>query len=346
MCSSDLGLQRIEYVFVYPEQRDLVLVGPAEGWKMDARGAVVGLTTGRPVMLLDDLLVALRTARQAKEGISCSIDPTPEGLAKLRQFVAQIAHSSPTAAVVNGIEESLGLQQISVSGVPATTHFAQVLVAADYRMKRLAMGLDPSPVRGLPNYLSMIQTSGAGMSSLAPRWWLAPQYEPLVRDAAGLAWELRLANVKALTEEEVLTVGGQRRKTGKASPLAQKWADAMTAHYAELAVADPIFGQLRNCMELAILGALVAKENLADKANASLPTLMGSGRLQEGLYPAPKQVASKASVMQKGSNWVISASGGVKIQSWQAAANSQQGDNPAANRAKCAPAADKNWWWN
>ena len=30
------GLQQIEYVFVYPEQNDIVLVGPGEGWKVDA----------------------------------------------------------------------------------------------------------------------------------------------------------------------------------------------------------------------------------------------------------------------------------------------------------------------
>ena len=36
------GLQRVRYVFVYPEQNDIVLAGPAEGWKMDALGNVVG----------------------------------------------------------------------------------------------------------------------------------------------------------------------------------------------------------------------------------------------------------------------------------------------------------------
>ena len=80
------GLQHIRYVFVYPEQKDIVLVGPGEGWKVDGRGNVVGVTTGRPVMLLDDLLVAFRTAKAAAQGgITCSIDPTPEGLARLSQ---------------------------------------------------------------------------------------------------------------------------------------------------------------------------------------------------------------------------------------------------------------------
>ena len=28
------GLQRIEYVFLYPEQNDIVIAGPGEGWKV------------------------------------------------------------------------------------------------------------------------------------------------------------------------------------------------------------------------------------------------------------------------------------------------------------------------
>ena len=143
------GLQQIRYVFVYPEQKDIVLVGPAEGWKVDASGNVVGVTTGRPVMLLDDLLVALRTARHAAQGgITCSIDPTPEGLQQSAAYARTLKHDRRSATRSASIEQALGLQQITFTGVPATSHFARVLVAADYRMKRMAMNFEPSPVRG------------------------------------------------------------------------------------------------------------------------------------------------------------------------------------------------------
>src|SRR5262249_42799737 len=72
------GLQQIKYVLVYPEEQDIVLVGPAEGWRLDDMGTMVGITTGRPVLFLDDLMIALRTGPTAYErGFSCSIDPTP-----------------------------------------------------------------------------------------------------------------------------------------------------------------------------------------------------------------------------------------------------------------------------
>ena len=74
------GLQQIRYLFVYPEEKDIVLVGPGEGWKVDARGNMVGITTGRPVMLLDDLLVALRVAgRRPRAASLVRSIPRPTG---------------------------------------------------------------------------------------------------------------------------------------------------------------------------------------------------------------------------------------------------------------------------
>jgi hypothetical protein len=341
------GLQRIEYVFVYPELNDIVLVGPGEGWQVDQRGYVVGSTTGRPVMLLDDLLVAMRTARQAaRGGISCSIDPTPEGLTRLRSHVSKLRTIGNPQRTAAGIENALGRQQITVTGVPETSHFARVMVAADYRMKRLAMHFEPAPVAGLPSFLSMMRAGGRGMSNMMPRWWLAPNYEPLLRDADGLAWAFPSASVKAMTEADFLTAAGTREHSGQASPVAQKWADNMTEHFDELAVADPVFGQLRNCMELAVVSALMVKEDLPGKAGCSLPTLLDGQGIDVEKFPAPKEVDSKASLLKKGRNWLISASGGVQINSWMLADKTEQSDSldPLREKAKAA-GQNGSWWW-
>ncbi len=60
------GLQRIQYILVYPEQNDIVLAGPGEGWKIDEQANVVGATTGQPALLLEDLLIAFRTVEAAR----------------------------------------------------------------------------------------------------------------------------------------------------------------------------------------------------------------------------------------------------------------------------------------
>jgi hypothetical protein len=337
------GLQRVRYVFVYPEERDIVLVGPGEGWKVDGQGNVVGISTGRPVMLLEDLLVALRTAGQAaKGGITCSINPTPEGLAQFTSYMSRFPTMGNPSVIVAGAEKAMGPQNVSLTNVPPTSHFARVLVAADYRMKRLGMGLEKAPIGGLPSFLAMLKGTG----TMLPRWWLEPNYEPLLKSPDGLAWELRGASVKALTEEDFLAANGSVSHSGKANPIAQKWADKMTEKYDELAVALPIFGELRNCMELAIVGALVVKERLTDKAGYSMPVLLDAVQVKVAEFPAPKQVNTKVSMLKKGRNWIISASGGVALNSWGIADKARQSDAPAAVRAKAAPGQNSTWWRN
>ena len=54
------GLTAVEYVFFYPETNDIVIAGPAEGFFADPTDRLIGMETGRPVVLLEDLVTALR----------------------------------------------------------------------------------------------------------------------------------------------------------------------------------------------------------------------------------------------------------------------------------------------
>ncbi|HBO44472.1 MAG TPA: hypothetical protein DD670_11170 [Planctomycetaceae bacterium] len=342
------GLQEIQYVFVDHESRDIILAGPAEGWAVNAKGAVVGVETGRPVMLLDDLLVALRTARPAMtEVISCSIDPTPEGLNRLREYTENLGPVADRRKAMASFKELLGPQKITVTVVPDTSHFARVMIAADYRMKRLGMNLDQSPVKGLPSYLQMLKTTGVGANDMFPRWWLEPRYESVTRSPDGSAWELHGASVKTMTEADFFNAAGQREQSVEANPVAKAWADNFTDKYDELAVADPVFGQLRNCMQMAIVAALIVKEDLAGKAGYSLPTLLDPTDVEIEKLPAPKQVDSVVSSLKVNRNdWLVSTSGGVSINSYAALQQVKENASLAAVREKATGKQSTTWWWN
>jgi hypothetical protein len=336
------GLQRVEYVFVYPEQNDVVLAGPAEGWRVDSLGNVVGATTGRPVLLLEDLIVALRTRDTMQlEAISCSIDPTAEGMQRLNALNKQLRQMGDPETTLAALEEALGPQVVSVSGVPQTSHFARTLVAADFRMKRLAMGFEESPVADMPSFMDMLATS-RGNQSATPRWWLAPKYEPLARDADGLAWQLRGQGVQCMTEEDHFNVEGKREKSSKASGIAAKWANTLTERYAELADHDSSFGQLRNAMDLAVIAALLDKEGLLVKAGLELPKLTHEVALSE--YSAPRESASKANFVRRRGDFVISTSGGVQIVPWQLIEQVEEVVAVGAAREKLA-APSGAWTW-
>ncbi len=339
------GIQRIQYIFVDTENNDVVLAGPGEGWKLDERANYVGVTTGLPVLRLEDLVVALRTAGGARQApITVSIDPTVEGRKRYEQLMKSQTKFTP--AVLDRIVEALGKQTITITGVPDTTRFARMLAASDYKMKRIAMKLEPSPVEELPSFLDMMKRGGAKLGNMMPRWWMACNYEPLARSEDGLAWELRGPGVKVMTEDDFVAEG-QATATGKVNPLAQKWADLMTEHYDKLAVKEPVFGDLRNLMDLCVVSALIEKEGLLEKAKLELPTLAGENSKFETVYwHAPKEVATQCSVVKRGSEYIITASGGVEISSWEVASKSVV--NPAMSevRSKAVHKTSDAFWWN
>lgn len=346
------GLLRVKHVLVYPAQDgepgDIVIAGPAEGWKVDSLGNTVGVTTGRPVLMLEDLIVALRAAESSNgPGISCSIDPTEEGLARAQQVQRRMTANDGPLTAAKRLEQALGRQKISISGVPNTSHYARTLVAADFRMKRIAMGFEPSPVDGLPSYLQMVNARSV-KKNLLPRWWLAADYEPLARDAEGLAWEIRGQGVKCQAEEDFVNSSGEiTRSAGRQETDAARWAAMMTERFEELADHDSAFGQVRNAFDLAVVAALLTKEDLWSVASLEAPQLNGQLELEQ--YSTPKTVATQATFLKKGRNWVITASGGVQVYPWLIADRNEQAEGLGQLREAQSRETQSHdggqWWW-
>ncbi len=341
------GIQRIQYVFVYPEDNDIVLAGPGEGWELDDKANVVGVTTGRPVLRLDDLLVALRYVNEARtEGISCSIDPTQEGNAALGRVLKQQRRSARVnpAVLEPAMKQAFGPQMVTVSGIPASTHFARVLVAADYRMKRLAMKLENAPVADFPSYIDLIKNSRKA-ANVNPRWWMACDYEPLAASDDGLAWELRGPGVKVMTEDEFVSADGTIRSAGRASGQAQRWADLMTGHYEQLSAKDAVFGELRNLMDMCVIAALLEKNGLLEQAGLSVPLLTDqSSELKLETWNSPKRVPPEVSFLRVRNSWIVAASGGVQVESWQVASRTEPSKTLDSVRKKAARQSGKFWW--
>ena len=341
------GLQRIESVYVDPDRHDIVLVGPADTPVVGESGAIVGAASKRPLLQFEDLLVALRAIDGARAGgIRCSIDPTRDGLARLDTYLAkQRAVTGNPEPLFRGMEQALGRQTVTVGGVPADSRFAQVLVAADYRMKRIGMGIEPSGVKQLPSYLAMIPAGGRAAS--LPRFWLEADYDPIARDADELAWRLSGRRMKCLTESDLAGKEGVQRGAGQADKAAEKWCDAMTARYDDLAEKHPVFAELQNCVDLAVVAALIKGRQLDQRAGLDLGVLLDADALPLPKYDVPETVPTVASGLKKGTTWVLSASGGVQVQPWQFAANAAAAADVAEQRiAALASRPDSGWWWD
>jgi len=310
------GLTRVRYLFYYPETKDIVLAGPAEGWAADLSNRVCGIETGRPVLQLQDLVVALRAFapgnRQAPV-IQVSIDPTPEGLARMQDFLRSVgAHATPgdTEVIVNGLRTSLGMQNIRVGGVAANTHFAQVLLECDYRMKLIGIGVEKPPVK-MVSYVDRAVPGGS--RNALQRWFFIPDYNCARVAADSLGLELVGDVVKLVSEDQMVNKDGSRAVTGKGNKASDLFTQAFTRKYAELAARVPVFAEMRNVIDLSIVAAFIHKQDLYALAGWQAATFNNEGALAVETYKAPLQVETVCTAVWKGNTLMTPVGGGVTI---------------------------------
>ena len=349
------GLLRVKYVFLYPDTGDIVIAGPAEGWVANPAGRVVGITSGRPVVGLQDLVVALRAFPSEGRGtglIGCSIDPTAEGLAAMQRFLRSIgsrATPADTLYIVNGLRTSLGLQTVSVHGVSPKTHFARVLVEADYRMKLIGIGLERPPIR-MVSYVDRASPSQVSRNALQ-RWFFTPDYQCIRVSQDGLAMELVGDGVKLVGEDEVVDAGGQRRASGRTSAASQAFVTGFTKKYSELAERSPVYAELRNLIDLSVAAAYIQQEDYYGKANWSMELFGSEQAFAVETCEAPKTVATAVNAIWKGRQLMTPVGGGVAIHATRAL---DSGNRLADEKGKVAELrkktqlhlAEGQWWWD
>ncbi len=292
------GLQRIQYVFVFPDSGDLVLAGPAEDWTVGPEDLIVGVESGQPVVRLDDLVVLLRHAMSGPDAkFGCMINPTQEGLTRLQEFLRQSnarpIHADFREGWVRRLRSQLGKQDIEVYGLDPRTRAARVMVEADYRMKLVGMGLEEG-VPGVESYLQLIHLapgqSPPPMGVL--RWWFTLNYDAVLASPDRQAFAIRGQGVKVLSESERLTAEGKRVHTGESEPLNRQFVHSFTAHFQELCEKYPIYAELRNLFDLALVGALLRQEGLAEKTAWHMTCFGEGGAFRVELGEAPKAVES------------------------------------------------------
>lgn len=349
------GMTRVQHVFYFPETKDVVLAGPAEGFAADLTGRMVGLHSGHSILELQDLIVALRAFPPGTGGInliSVSIDPTQEGLAAMQQFLVRLGRVQPSDAnrIAIGLRESLGLQTVSVRGVSPQTHFAQVLVEADYRMKLIGIGLEVPPVK-IDSYVSRANPKDVSRNALE-RWYFTPNYECVKVSEDRLAMELVGDGVKLIGENERVTAEGGRVNAGQVNRASQAFVQQFTAKYGELAKKSPVYAQMRNLIDISIAAAYIQQQDFYGQSGWSAELFQNEASYPVETYNTPKQVETAVNVVWKGQTLMTPIGGGVNIKPRQALSpgNLQADENGALAEARKAIKVENlaagQWWWD
>ncbi len=350
------GITRLQYVFFYPETNDIVIAGPAEPWAFDPAGRLRGIETGRPVIPLADLVVALRAfPPQGRDTsvVSVSIDPTKEGLANMQQFLKALggrAVPSQTRFISNGLRQSLGLQNVTITGVPADTHFAEVLVEADYRMKLIGIGLERVKAK-IKSYVELT-TPAAVSKNAMQRWFFVPDYKCVRESEDHLGMELVGDGVKLVGANEVVAADGTRLKAGRVDAAGTKFVRGFTERYPELAKEVPVYAQLRNCIDVIVAAAYIQKQDFYGQAGWSMETFGDEASFPVRTGHAPRQVETAVAAYWRKNRLMTPIGGGVEIRARLAfgaehTLYDEEGE-VKATRDKTSVAGLKagQWWWD
>lgn len=350
------GLQRIEYIITLPESGDLILAGPAGDWDVRRDGIIVNAETGNAVVRLDDLLTLWRRNQASKSAaFGCSIIPRQAALAKTQEFLQQSASQAlePTECGkwLNTLRDTLGEQDVEFFGMEATSHVAQVLLVADFHMKLIGMGIVDG-VAGVRDYLSTVelQANGSPPPMSVLRWWFAMNYEPCSTSADRNVFQLKGQGVQVLSENELLAARGQRIHTGQSDELNRQFAESFTEHFEEISQRYPLYGELRNVFDIAMVLSLIEQEGLTEKVGWEPSLFLDDTSLR---LPKVKIAKTVETVINhriiRRKHIVAGISGGVWVDSKKNLKIRRDEQTAVAKELKTVahqPFAKANWWWD
>lgn len=264
------GLNTILGFVVDQTNQDLILFGQSD--------------SSLPALYLEDFVIALRNAEMKYAPLEgniyhysypgCSIDPVPEVMRQLQLIEQQLA----TRRSLDELERALDNwrftcqkpQAVRVLGIPFDTHFAQVMVKADYEMKTLADGADAI---GIPGFISMtemslgearrdiLQKQSVTLSASLNRFWFYPGETVCEEDQDVLF--IKQSPIRLLTEEMYSNARGQTIQSGLANPKAARFAENFTALYSRVKRQRPIYQELENLFRFVALAKLIEKRKAA-----------------------------------------------------------------------------------
>jgi hypothetical protein len=256
------GMRRVLGYVVDAENRDIVILGRRSG--------------STPRLHTEDLAVALRNVWEMGEAPGCSIDPDPAVISRLRKLSSDGSAGVRAGGFKKGDRSWKRIcsepQRVRVMGVPFDSRFAEVMVKADYYMKRLVNGSVNLGINGFKSLtgltldLARRELKRGDSVSLPPmvhnRFWFAAGENSFLSDKGTI--RIKESQVVLLTEEEFLTKTGEIQGRGRPNPLARKFCDLFSKNYSMIAKKKPIYAELENLFRLVAL-AKIMKLRVAPK---------------------------------------------------------------------------------
>ena len=259
------GIYRIDYVFIDEQNDDVLIAGPAGAWRTNTSGRAVSVESGFPTLQLDDLIVCLMNAFTDDGKFGCTIVPKPSALKSAQKFLASTTKMGTGRKWRESLRAAVGKQEVIVHGVSPDSGVAETIVDADYLMKKIGMGLEPS-IDQCPSYFDRVEDNpAAAKDQTLIRWWFTMAYDALVKDANDRVFQFSGNSIKVLSENELLDQQGRRVHTGVSDDPTAGFAEDFSQHIERLSEKHPVFASLKNVFDLALVANIVKKYDVRNR---------------------------------------------------------------------------------
>ena len=259
------GIYRVDYVFIDEQNDDVLIAGPAGAWRTNTSGRAVSVESGFPTLQLDDLIVCLMNAFTDDGKFGCTIVPKPAALKSAQKFLASTTSTATGRKWRESLRAAVGKQEVIVHGVSPDSGVAETIVDADYLMKKIGMGLEPS-IDQCPSYFDRVEDNPAtAKDQTLIRWWFTMAYDALVKDANDRVFQFSGNSIKVLSENELLDQQGRRVHTGASDDPTAGFAEDFSQHIERLSEKHPVFASLKNVFDLALVANIVKKYDVRNR---------------------------------------------------------------------------------
>ena len=270
------SLTKITGYIIDKKNRDIILVGEVD--------------SDLSPILLEDFVVALRNAwlkyavlkgrAHYYSNPGCSIDPDPLTITRLKAI--KFKNSDPDNALKEWDHICRSPQTVRVIGIPFDSHFAFVMVKADYDMKRIVNGSDQLGIEGFNSLMDRRmeihkeeilrkENTDRARSSMN-RFWFYPDENKYWEDA-GIV-NIEQSKVILLTEEEFLDHQGTIVGKNRPDPLAKEFCEDFGKRYSDISEKRPIYSELENLFNLVTIAKIIKAKSSNNEAGLNLTYLV------------------------------------------------------------------------
>ena len=239
----------------------------------------------RPPLKLDDLILLMSISSMSNDYPYCSLEPSPERIKSLINY--RFDASKSEKEVIRELEYLIGPQQTVIGGVPFNSRIANVMIDADYHMKKVSQ--EHIKLEHIKSTLQLKAESKSRLQSSMSRFWFHIKKGcPNFIESDGIVC-INSCDVVLLTENQIADTKGNLYDSdsdNEDDSTSIIFSKLMSQYFENLTFKVKEYGDLDNIYRLySIVNALIFKDEFTSVGFNNMNFIPGYEYQNEKILP-------------------------------------------------------------